>query len=981
MFLRLGWVVGQVGVVQATLIIVAANVVTLITTLSLCAICTNGVVKGGGAYYLISRNLGPQFGGAIGLLFFLAQAVATSLYVVGFAESLQELLVVSGVPAVTDPANDKRIIGVAVMVLMLCMALVGVGWYAKTQTGLLLILVVAILSVVIGAFLPAVPDAGENVKFGFVGAGNVGFGASNKGAVENPGGSLDPDTSTKVTFMYAFAVFFPAVTGIMAGANMSGDLASPSTAIPTGTLLGIAVTFVSYIGLTWLLGVSNVQCVGQLSAPDNTHCIGDDCCSLASIQSLLANDVDLVPLGGLLYNKLIMKNMSAWAPLIYAGVFAATLSSALASLVGAPRILQALARDRLFDFEWFFYFSQLPSSARADPDTDASTGPRARSSVAKDGDEGDEAKAGSDPEAAEAAAEVDVDDMESPEPIRGYFLTFVIATACVLIGELNYIAPIISNFFLISYALVNLACALSTFTQAPGWRPTFGYYNSYVSLVGGILCLGLMFTQLDTWYMAVAAVAIGLVVYAYLARSDPDVAWGPASESIKYVKSVQALSALKGVRLDDEGRGHVKTFRPAFLVLVDDSRGLGVSGHKPSRTALSFATKLYKGQGVTVAAAVIPCPPSGPTRTQLGELRRRRTALQGFLDRGLVLSYRQRAVLYADVVTAPSLRFGAVSLMQTSGLGLVRPNTVVWGYPTGGARRPLGRIREFEGMLGDAIEARMGTMVVRDESERFFDSWLRPKASEMGRSRRQTMTTGVTSGTSSNVDVWWLADDGGLSLLVPFLLRRNPQFCLSDAIRVMTVGDIDGSDMGMDRTVVARSRGEALTAELRRLRLPAAGESFPLRTSDIHQASIDRFNAAYPGLLPDGLTGNPSPAPAGRPATSSRAVRASIAGGGAASAVAAAASTSSAAAAGASCPADLPADRRAALVTLTQRLLRTGEVMREKSAQSAVVFAVLPWDSDLPPGLVTAWMDVLSHDLPPFVFIRGNGEAVMTDES
>jgi hypothetical protein len=280
-------------------------------------------------------------------------------------------------------------------------------------------------------------------------------------------------------------------------------------------------------------------------------------------------------------------------------------------------------------------------------------------------------------------------------------------------------------------------------------------------------------------------------------------------------------------------------------------------------------------------------------------------------------------------------------------------------------------------MLTDAIEARMGVMVVRDEAARFFDSWLRPKASDLPRERRATMATGVISGTTNDVDIWWLQDDGGLSLLVPFLLRRNPQFRTTNTLRVRTVGEMDGSDMGEDRTVAARTRAAALTAELQRLRLPASGESFPLRTSEIHQATIDRFNADYPGLLPEGLKGNPAPAPAGR--TPSRAQRTSIAGGHTGSAAAGAVASS--AGGGLSCPADLPADKRAFLVTATQRLMRTAEVMRSQSDKSTVVFAVLPWTRGLPPGLLTAWMDMLSHNLPPVVFIRGNGDAVMTDET
>ena len=87
-FLRISWVVGHCGIGLASIIVLLAGSVTFITTLSTSAICTNGEVKGGGAYYLISRSLGPEFGGAIGIVYSFANAVAAAMYVIGFSETL-----------------------------------------------------------------------------------------------------------------------------------------------------------------------------------------------------------------------------------------------------------------------------------------------------------------------------------------------------------------------------------------------------------------------------------------------------------------------------------------------------------------------------------------------------------------------------------------------------------------------------------------------------------------------------------------------------------------------------------------------------------------------------------------------------------------------------------------------------------------------------------------------------------------------------
>lgn len=92
LFLRLSWVAAQSGIIHGTIILLLASLVTIVTTMSMSAICTNGEVKGGGTYYMISRSLGPEFGGSIGIIFSLANAVAVAMYTVGFAETVRDHL-------------------------------------------------------------------------------------------------------------------------------------------------------------------------------------------------------------------------------------------------------------------------------------------------------------------------------------------------------------------------------------------------------------------------------------------------------------------------------------------------------------------------------------------------------------------------------------------------------------------------------------------------------------------------------------------------------------------------------------------------------------------------------------------------------------------------------------------------------------------------------------------------------------------------
>uniref|UniRef100_A0A672QFJ6 Solute carrier family 12 member 2-like n=1 Tax=Sinocyclocheilus grahami TaxID=75366 RepID=A0A672QFJ6_SINGR len=164
LFIRMTWIVGQAGIAYSCIIVIMATVVTTITGCSTSAIATNGFVRGGGAYYLISRSLGPEFGGSIGLIFAFANAVAVAMYVVGFAETVVELLMNSDA-LMLDEINDVRIIGTITVILLLGISVAGMEWEAKAQIFLLVILITAIFNYFIGAFIPV--ESKE--KFGFFG--------------------------------------------------------------------------------------------------------------------------------------------------------------------------------------------------------------------------------------------------------------------------------------------------------------------------------------------------------------------------------------------------------------------------------------------------------------------------------------------------------------------------------------------------------------------------------------------------------------------------------------------------------------------------------------------------------------------------------------------------------------------------------------------------------------------------------------------
>ena len=161
MMLRVPFIVGNVGIWQAVIIVVSATILLIITTTSMSAVVTNGKMKGGGAYFMISRSLGPQFGGVIGVLFSVGQAIAVAFYLIGFAEALSSVLLTYNNFSLTgDPLWDARVWSIIALCILLVMVLIGVGWIIKMQLILLGALVLVILSILIGTAIG--PMAYEN---------------------------------------------------------------------------------------------------------------------------------------------------------------------------------------------------------------------------------------------------------------------------------------------------------------------------------------------------------------------------------------------------------------------------------------------------------------------------------------------------------------------------------------------------------------------------------------------------------------------------------------------------------------------------------------------------------------------------------------------------------------------------------------------------------------------------------------------------
>lgn len=250
LFLRLSWVVGQAGVITTLGIIGISTIVCLITVSSLSAISTNGEVKGGGIYYIISRSLGPEFGASVGIVFAFANAVAAAMNTIGFCDSLNDLLKNHGLKIVDGGVNDVRIVGMVALVIMIIICAVGMEWEVKAQNVLVVIIVGAIFDFLIGALMG--PRSDEDKAKGFNGF-----------SMEVLESNLQPDyrfsEGLNQNLLTVFAIYFPSVTGIQAGANICGDLKEPASAIPKGTLLALLISTISYVCFAIFAGAAAMR--------------------------------------------------------------------------------------------------------------------------------------------------------------------------------------------------------------------------------------------------------------------------------------------------------------------------------------------------------------------------------------------------------------------------------------------------------------------------------------------------------------------------------------------------------------------------------------------------------------------------------------------------------------------------------------------------------------------------------------------------
>ncbi|XP_070955229.1 solute carrier family 12 member 7 isoform X1 [Macaca nemestrina] len=789
LFLRLTWIVGVAGVLESFLIVAMCCTCTMLTAISMSAIATNGVVPAGGSYYMISRSLGPEFGGAVGLCFYLGTTFAGAMYILGTIEILLTYISPGAAIFQAEAAggeaaamlHNMRVYGTCTLVLMALVVFVGVKYVNKLALVFLACVVLSILAIYAGviksAFDPpdipvcllgnrtlsrrsfgacvkayvtdnnsaasalwglfcngsqpgatcdeyfiqnnvteiqGIPGAASGVflenlwsTYAHAGAFVEKKGVPSVPVAEESRASTLPYVLTDIaaSFTLLVGIYFPSVTGIMAGSNRSGDLKDAQKSIPTGTILAIVTTSFIYLSCIVLFG--------------------------ACIEGVVLRD----KFGEALQGNLVI-GMLAWPSpwVIVIGSFFSTCGAGLQSLTGAPRLLQAIARDGIIPFLRVFGHGKA-----------------------------------------------------NGEPTWALLLTVLICETGILIASLDSVAPILSMFFLMCYLFVNLACAVQTLLRTPNWRPRFKFYHWTLSFLGMSLCLALMF--ICSWYYALSAMLIAGCIYKYIEYRGAEKEWG---DGIRGLSLNAARYALLRV---EHGPPHTKNWRPQVLVMLNLDAEQAVKHPR----LLSFTSQLKAGKGLTIVGSVL----EGTYLDKHTEAQRAEENIRSLMS-------AEKAKGFCQLVVSSSLRDGMSHLIQSAGLGGLKHNTVLMAWPASWKQEdnPFSW-KNFVDTVRDTTTAHQALLVAKN-----VDSFPQ---------NQERFSGGC-------IDVWWIVHDGGMLMLLPFLLRQHKVW-RKCRMRIFTVAQVDDNSIQMKKD---------LQMFLYHLRISAEVEVVEMVENDISAFTYER---------------------------------------------------------------------------------------------------------------------------------------------
>ncbi|XP_016114410.1 solute carrier family 12 member 5-like [Sinocyclocheilus grahami] len=737
------------------------TVKTMLTAISMSAIATNGVVPAGGSYYMISRSLGPEFGGAVGLCFYLGTTFAGAMYILGTIEILLTYIVPSAAIFKAEEKaeeadallNNMRVYGTCCLTLMALVVFVGVKYVNKLALVFLACVVLSILAIYAGVIKTIFePPVFPVCLLGNRTLQNHGFDKCMKTEIIDnvtvttklwslfcKGPELNASCSEYFSLNNVTEIQgIPGLTSGVISENLWGSYG------PAGMLVEKAVPSVPasdaaqdkdmpYVVnditafFTLLVGIYFPSVTGIMAGSNRS---GD----LRDAQKKFGDSVK---------GNLVIGTLSWPSPwVIVIGSFFSCCGAGLQSLTGAPRLLQAIARDGIVPFLQVFGHGKA-----------------------------------------------------NGEPTWALLLTAVICECGILIASLDAVAPILSMFFLMCYLFVNLACALQTLLRTPNWRPRFKYYltdrkllNSSVALsfLGMSLCLALMF--ISSWYYALVAMLIAGCIYKYIEYRGAEKEWGDGIRGLSLNAARYAL-----IRLE-EAPPHTKNWRPQLLVLLNLDSELSVKHPR----LLSFTTQLKAGKGLTIVGSVL----EGTYLTRESDGKRAEQSIKSAMA-------AEKTKGFCHVVVSSNLRDGFSHLIQSAGLGGMKHNSVLMAWPASWRQSNDPQSwKNFIETVRETTAAHQALLVAKN-----VDSFPHQER--------------LAEGT---IDVWWIVHDGGLLMLLPFLLQQHKVW-RKCKMRIFTVAQLDDNSIQMKKD---------LQMFLYHLRLNAEVEVVEMHDSDISAFTYEK---------------------------------------------------------------------------------------------------------------------------------------------
>nr|XP_015801813.2 solute carrier family 12 member 6 isoform X1 [Nothobranchius furzeri] len=812
LFLRLTWVVGTAGVLQALCIVFMCCCCTMLTAISMSAIATNGVVPAGGSYFMISRSLGPEFGGAVGLCFYLGTTFAGAMYILGAIEILLMYIVPDAAIFKGDGAamlNNMRIYGSIFLLLMSLLVFVGVKYVNKLASIFLACVIISIISIYAGALVSTfkepdfpvcmlgnrtinghdvvdnqcrktvlqVSDAAESIYSNAT--------ASYENSTAPP--THSPTVVEKTTFLWGHFCQSPELNASCDEYFTSNNL-SVINGIP-GLASGIITEnlWSSYLSKGDVIEKSSLQSSHEAHPASTKHpyVFADITTSFTMLVGIFFPSVTGIMAGSNRSGDL--KDAQRSIPI---GTILAILTTSivyLSSVVLFGACIDGVVlRDKFGDSvkgnlvvgtlawpsPWVIVIGSFFSTCGAG--LQSLTGaPRLLQAIAKDN--------------IIPFLRVFGHGKANGEPTWALLLTALIAELGILIASLDMVAPILTMFFLMCYLFVNLACALQTLLRTPNWRPRFSYYHWALSFLGMTICLALMF--ISSWYYAIFAMVIAGMIYKYIEYNGAEKEWGDGIRGLSLSAARYALLRL------EEGPPHTKNWRPQVLVLLK----LDEDAHVKSPRLLTFASQLKAGKGLTIVGTVVP----GNFLQSYGEALAAEQTLKHLMD-------KERVKGFVQCIVAQKPREGISHMIQSSGLGGMKPNTVVMGWPHAWRQSEDPQAwKTFINTVRVTTAAHLALLV--------------PKNISLFPSNSEPCTEGY-------IDVWWIVHDGGMLMLLPFLLRQHKVW-RKCGMRIFTVAQLEDNSIQMKKD---------LATFLYHLRIEAEVEVVEMHNSDISAYTYER---------------------------------------------------------------------------------------------------------------------------------------------